>query len=246
LHNDAKHGFVEAAADEITKRDGRATDAKISVLTGIPRAEVAKIRAKATKPKKTEATQRAERVMHGWFTDPRYVDAQGIPKQLPLKGHTSFESLTRAYSGDIPYRAMLDEILAGGMAQELENGTFKAVRRHYSGSADTIERIQDFADDLTILRSGFTTQKATGEPRKRRLTVDFKTDIPPAVLRNVDIRIERFLDAISDYLHKATELTTENPGQTIGAKFNLLIAQSEQTASKEPSPETSYEAEKIG
>jgi hypothetical protein len=198
----AKTGFVEAAAENISRRDGRVSQAKISVLTGLPRAEVARLRVRSHQNVQPAVPkQRAERVMHGWYTDSTFLDDTGRPINLTHPG--SFRGLVRKYSGDIPTRALLDELLDAGMVTLEPGGIVRAFSRHYRTDGNT--------DDLKNLEFDVEAFLAIDSPTdfppmqsRSRLSADFLGEsVPPAVLRNVSIRTERFLGALSEYLQNA-------------------------------------------
>jgi hypothetical protein len=50
--------------------------------------------------------------LKGWLTDPRFCDHDGTPAPLLMNGPrgASFERLVREYSGDVPPRAMYEEL----------------------------------------------------------------------------------------------------------------------------------------
>ena len=53
-----------------------------------------------------------ERVIGGWRSDRRFTNGAGNPRTLRISGsEPSFILLARKYAGDIPYRAVLDELL---------------------------------------------------------------------------------------------------------------------------------------
>ena len=221
----AKTAFVEAAAENIGRRDGRVSQAKISVLTGLPRAEVARLRTHALSSDKPLApTQRAERVMHGWYTDSSFLNSAGAPINLTHPG--SLGALVRKYSGDVPTRALLDELLDGGMVTLDAGGIVRAVSRHYrtDGSTDDLRNLEFDVEAFLAINS------ATGSPPtqvRSRLSADFLDDsVPPAVLRNVSIRTERFLSALSEYLQNASR-QIESPrkdGREAITTLNLLLS----------------------
>jgi hypothetical protein len=118
--------YVQAAADRLAQHAKRISKSRIAIVTGLTRAEVTKL----LKPGAQRETvlharlHRAERVLHGWRTDPEFVSRNKRPRELPLKGrHRSFEALVKRYSGDIPPRAMLDELRAMSAARKQRNGS---------------------------------------------------------------------------------------------------------------------------
>jgi hypothetical protein len=226
----AKSAFVEAAADQIRSRGDRPSAARIAVVTGLARAEVAKIRKRRDTIARPYAEQRTERVMHGWFTDSRYVDASGNPRALSMTGPGSFDELVRNYSGDIPRRAVLEELIAGGMAEIGNPRQVFALRRHYllaSGhSATDLERLKTDADVFLISATNSSQDNGSA---LRRVSVRFPYGIPLSVRRTVALRTERFLEALSDYLHvsSAASESHKRAAHSTAAVFHVAIAQCE-------------------
>ena len=89
---------------------GKLSNARVAALTGLTRTEVSQI-VRHGDQDSMDPANRALRVVQGWLTDPRFAQARDLPRKLPFKGEkTSFSSLVRKYSGDIPARAMLTEM----------------------------------------------------------------------------------------------------------------------------------------
>jgi hypothetical protein len=125
----AKGVFVRAAAQRATLRSKRVNRSQIAIVTGLTRSEVARLlkRSRERVPREWHA-HRADRVLRGWHSDPEFVTRTGRPRTLAAKGHHgSFQHLVRRYSGDIPARAMLDELVAGSAARVLRDGSVRAL-----------------------------------------------------------------------------------------------------------------------
>ena len=133
----AKEVYVETVLRHFEDA-GRINKSRIAILTGLTRKEVKNVIDKtldSTIPEKTFS--RPERVLTGWFSDPAYTGPYGIPLELPYEsdesGEPSFSVLVRQYSGDMPPRQMLKELLTSGSVVEVD-GKYKAVRRRYKFS----------------------------------------------------------------------------------------------------------------
>jgi hypothetical protein len=226
----AKSAFVEAACEQIAARGERPSDARIAVVTGLSRAEVAKTRQQREVAVAPFAEQRTERVMHGWFSDMQYVDAAGNPRVLPMTGPASFEELVKKYSGDIPRRAVLRELLAGGMAEVNEVGAVRPLRRHYLLSSGRPEVDLDglVADADVFFRSAINSRDSAGSA-VRRVSVRFPDAVPLSVRRTVAIRTERFLEALADYLHaeSASEPDRKSATDRNSLVFHVMVNQCE-------------------
>jgi len=80
-----------------------------------------------------EGYTRAARVIAGWVRDMDFSDATGNPKVLPLQhgnpdGGPSFAELARRFSGDIPFREVLDALTKVGVVEQLEDGSIRLKR----------------------------------------------------------------------------------------------------------------------
>jgi hypothetical protein len=104
--------FVEAAATHSRLLNGRVNQSRVAAQTGLSRADVKRllVRKRADTQMPLRHTP-VERVIGGWRTDRRFVNAKGAPKPLPISGRKpSFILLTKKYAGDVPYRAVLGEL----------------------------------------------------------------------------------------------------------------------------------------
>jgi len=109
----AKWVFVDVADREFNVSGKKQTTSRVSVLTGLSRKEVARVQAIDAPDDEAIVQQynRAARVISGWVRDAAFNDFDGNPALLPFEGDKSFASLVKAYSGDMPARAILDELL---------------------------------------------------------------------------------------------------------------------------------------
>ena len=145
----AKRAYVEAARGDFGIPGRKSSSSRVAVLTGLTRKEIQRLVDSAIEPD-TEASERynrAARVVTGWVRDKDFSDAHGEPLSLPQDGaKSSFADLVRRYSGDMPPRAVLDELLRVGTVEKLPDGHIRLVARAY------IPRTSD-RDKLAILGS---------------------------------------------------------------------------------------------
>jgi len=144
----AKEVYVEVALRHF-EREGRINKSRVAILTGLTRKEVKNVIDRTLESRQKEGTlSRPERVLTGWFSDPRYTGPYGIPLELPYdtkEEAPSFIELVRQYSGDMAPRQMLNELLRSGAVIEVEN-RYKAVRRDYKFSALSPQFINRLGD----------------------------------------------------------------------------------------------------
>jgi hypothetical protein len=107
--------FVNVAENDFALEGKEQTDSRVSLLTGIHRKEVARLRGAGAPVHETPATlSRTSAIIARWLAAPEFTDAKGDPLPLPRtadgKG-PSFELLVESITKDVRPRAVLDEWL---------------------------------------------------------------------------------------------------------------------------------------
>lgn len=114
--NWAKRIYVDVAENEFALEGRKQSVSRISVLTGLNRKEVSRLQS-LPQPESQPGSQhnRAARVISGWLRDSRFQDTSGQPAALALSDQEGFPALIKQYSGDMPVRAVLDELQRVGV-----------------------------------------------------------------------------------------------------------------------------------
>lgn len=125
LANLLKLTYVEVATREFPLDDRPQTDSRISLLTGIHRQDVKRLRGEMmTDAPPPPVVSLGAQLVSRWLGEAVYLDAKGRPKPLPRLaaqgGEVSFERLVQTVNKDIRPRVVLDEWLRLGVA-ELDN-----------------------------------------------------------------------------------------------------------------------------
>lgn len=117
------------------------TDSRISLLTGIHRKDVKRLRGELargnTAPALRKGANLAARVVASWISSPDYQDEQGAPKVLPFRAEgddACFENLVRELKADLRAKAILDELLRVGVVSVDYNDHVKLLRTAYVSS----------------------------------------------------------------------------------------------------------------
>lgn len=131
-----------------------------AVRTGIPRRIVDDL-ASRQHPNLDAITakyHRAARVLSGWRQDPEFLDDQGEPLVLPLRGkgcEPGFDKLAMRYGRDVPARAVADELIRSGNAEKAPGRKIRLLAEAYTGAAHSPDDIEiltriavDFMDSL--------------------------------------------------------------------------------------------------
>jgi len=151
----AKRAFIDVAYREFTIPGRKQSASRVSVLTGIHRKDIARSLA-APDPQDRETTSRvtcAAAVVAGWRRDRAFADRRGSPAVLPFDGAPeSFTELVRVYGiGDIPARAVLDELSRVGAAERRRDGRIKLAVPAYLPQATSPEALAIFGTDVADL-----------------------------------------------------------------------------------------------
>lgn len=112
--------YVKVAEEEFTLASKPQTDSRISLLTGIHRREVSRLRNEP--PARIALPQHASMsalLLTIWSGHPEFLDEHSAPLPLPRlaskSGGISFESMVRSVSKDFRARVVLDEWLRQGI-----------------------------------------------------------------------------------------------------------------------------------
>jgi hypothetical protein len=150
-----KNVFVEVAERDFGIPNRRTSQSRIAILSGLTRKEVAKQKAILDSGDfdLSGNLNRVTRVLVGWHTDPQYTGPYGLPIELPFDSEAgmSFCDLVRRYSGDMAPRAMLDELLRVGAAEQLSSGSFRVLQRAYipdSLHPDQLQRLGEVVSNF--------------------------------------------------------------------------------------------------
>src|SRR5678810_287784 len=95
--SDAVRGaYIDIAQNELVPPNRPQTEARLAILTGLTKREVARIRAADEGDEDAVSVNQIARVLQGWCQDPQYLGPYGLPLEVPFVGETmSFEELVR-------------------------------------------------------------------------------------------------------------------------------------------------------
>ncbi|MEE9149539.1 MAG: DUF6502 family protein, partial [Candidatus Tectomicrobia bacterium] len=149
-----KQVYVEVALKELRLPGRKQTTSRVAILTGLSRKEVARLRQMSVwdDDEVIQQYHRAARVMTAWVREPAFHDANGHPAPLPVEGDSaSFGDLVRQYSGDMPVRALLDELLRIRAVEPLADGRVRLLTRHYVPATGEVEKLAILGTDVADL-----------------------------------------------------------------------------------------------
>ena len=181
----AKHVYVKIAMEEFGLPNRKQTASRVSIITGLTRKEVSRIQglSEIENEETIERYNRAARVVSGWVRDSRFLDSTGQPAVLPVEGNgVSFSELVRHFSGDMPVRAVLDELDRVGVIDHLPDGRIRLLSRAYipvTGEVDKLGILGTDVRDLICTIDNNITREADQRLLQRKVSYD---NLPAEIL----------------------------------------------------------------
>lgn len=133
-----KSVYVAEAQSHYGEDPESVTDSRISLLSGIHRKDVKRLRAELREASATPALRRdaslAARVVASWVSSPRYLDSRKHPKPLPVSAggsRLSFEKLVRETRADMRPNVILEELVRVGVAEVSADNAVRLLRHAY-------------------------------------------------------------------------------------------------------------------
>lgn len=153
----AKEVYIDVATRHFGLPFKKQTDSRVALVTGITRKEIGQIRRGQVKPL-IEAVHLdygvASRVVGRWVGEQKYLGPEGEPRALPYEdrpGEPSFVGLVDEIGGDIPPRAVLDELIRVGAVTLTPAGNVRLLERGYIPSRGTEEKLAILGTDASEL-----------------------------------------------------------------------------------------------
>lgn len=208
----ARRVYVDVAWREFGLPGRKPSVSRASILSGLTRKEVQRLVGEpADEPEPgSERDNRAARVLSAWTRDADFLDAQGEPRVLELQdGAASFAELVRRHSGDMPVRAVLDELLHVGAVARLADGRLQLVERVFLPRRSALDKIDLLGHDVADLVATIdhNIQHGDDDPRFQRRVMyrEMPASVAPAFRKlsaaqamPLLVKLDRWLAARAD------------------------------------------------
>jgi hypothetical protein len=196
-----KDVFVAVCARDLVVPGRRLTLSRIAIVTGLTRKEVSTIvRDDELRRKALETNaNRAAKILEAWHSDTRFLGPYGFPRDLLIEGNDpsgTFSDLVRENSGDMPVRAMLEELMRVDAARVVEGGeVVRVLKRTYIPTEMTPEMIQIFSQAVRRYIETVDYNLSLQETKSRRFD---RVVYPDPGLRVIDVPV--FQQEVREYL----------------------------------------------
>lgn len=231
--------YVETAIRDLEADGQSVTDSRISLLTGVHRRDVRRLRAE---PAETAAAARPTllaTVVGRWRAGPETVDAQGHPLPLPRAAEEGpdFDTLVTAVSRDLRPRTVVDELLRQGLVTAEADGLLHLVDDAVPGADDREQKLHYFAanigDHMAAAAANLDTRPAPNLERAvfyNRLTPDSVAALE-AMAREQG---QALLVALNREARRLQAADAEDPAATRRFRFGIYFHQ--ETEGEDGSP----------
>lgn len=223
----ARFAFVRAATEMSRLRNGRVNYSRVAAQTGLCRADVKRLLKSNVLEVHTIARAPVERVVNGWRTDRAFAYGPGRPRGLRIAGPSaSFSSLVRKYGGDVPHRAVLDELRRIGAVTD--NGKIVWLR-----ASPILRKRHDFAflsPVLPVLVDGIRVASRRAGSRSsssiQRLRLPIESEVDLAIVRErCCSSTKSMLDGLADSLGTSVTVPRRRRNPEYSVTLTVLVVE---------------------
>jgi len=152
-----KEVYIEVGTRDFSLPFKKQTDSRVALVTGITRKEIGQIRRGQVPRPASQANLSygvATRVISRWLVEEAYRDDAGDPSALPYdetEGAPNFVGLVAEIGGDIPPRAVVDELIRVGVVELTPAGHVRLTQRAYIPAAGAAAKLAILGTDAAEL-----------------------------------------------------------------------------------------------
>lgn len=161
--------FVDVATNDILPDSRSRTDSRISVLSGVHRKEIKRLRLlKSDQARPPDVVTLLSQVVGRWLGSPAYVTPDGQPRilaRLAQPGQAAaFETLVQAVTTDVRPRAVLDDMVSHGVVTVLDDDRVRLNTQAFIPRPGGAEQLFYFARNLHDHVAAASANIVSGNP----------------------------------------------------------------------------------
>ena len=221
----AKRVYVDVARKEFSLPGRKPSVSRISILSGLTRKDVLRVLTEPVETPGADEAQynRAARVLGGWVRDADFCGVDTEPRPLQPDGELGFAALVRRHGGDVPARAVLDELLHVGAVQRLADGRIELRTRAYVPMHGDSEKLHilgtDVADLVATIDHNLQHGSSDGRFQRKLMYHGMTPHTAPAFRRVSAALAQVLLERLDRWL--ATQLKAQAPAAPGEARTRL-------------------------
>lgn len=225
----ARKIYVDTGFEEAKRQDQKQTVSNVSILTGINRKEVKRL--KEALNYNTDSSlrkfNRVVRVIAGWQHDEEFLDSDHEPKDLLLEGKkASFTNLVKKYSGDMPVVAMLNALIDSGNIRVIDNGNIQLINPNYLPATDSEKKLNILGIDTAELMQTIDHNINVEQPddawfQRKASNTQVKIEALPKIKQRINKKAQLLLEDIdADFSANESESEADSCSVSIGIYFS--------------------------
>lgn len=205
--------YVEEADRHFSLPDKQTTVSRIALLTGLHRKDIARLREEAgtgAEPLEMVSPSLSAQLLGRWTGHSGYRGENGKPMALTRPG---FDALAESISKDIRPRALLDELLRGGLVHEAEDGMLELIEAAHLPRGDYDRMAYWFGRNVADHMATAARNLAGGEPPYLERAL-FHTGLTSESVRQLNAEATTAaMDVLMHLNEMATRLSERDKGQ---------------------------------
>jgi hypothetical protein len=235
----AKRAYVEVALKDFAIPGKKQTTSRVAVLSGLTRKEVQRLLSEGDDDGEeiTDRYNRAARVLTGWARDADFLDRKGKPRILELEGEEGFAGLVKRYSGDMPPRAVLDELVRVGAVEQREDSRLQLLTQAYVPQRSTVDKLGILGSDVAdlIATIDHNLELGSADPRFQRKVMyhSFPVGALPAFRKLSAHQSQALLERLDRWLAVHDVETLQESAESSHARVGVGIYYFEEPADPE-------------
>jgi hypothetical protein len=227
----AKEVYIDIGTSHFTLPFKKQTDSRVALVTGITRKEIGQVR-RGQARRRGEALELdntlAARAVGRWLGGPPYTGDDGTPRTLAYEaaGAASFTDLITELGGDIPPRAVLDELLRLGAVKMSPRGDVRLTTPAFVPTQGVEEKLamlgSDAAELIEVIAHNIDRPSAEAFLQRKVFYDNLGADALPEVRGRVRALGSDFAQAVNHVL--ASYDRDRNPSAPAGARTRAVVA----------------------
>lgn len=233
--------YVNVAEHDLALPGKEQTDSRVSLLTGIHRKEVRRLRgAGAPISAVPTSISRTSRIIARWLAAPEFTDAEKKPLPLPRSAEDregpSFESLVASVTRDVRSRAILDEWLDRKLATIDAEGRIVLAEAAFVPQSGDDQQLYYFGRNLHDHVAAAVANVLGQEPRFMERAVHYD-GLSQRLAERLERRSrERAIEVLQEVNREAHAACETDEGGAYRWTFGVYIYREEQRAAPSSEP----------
>lgn len=219
--------FVNVAEHDFVLDGKEQTDSRVSLLTGIHRKEVARLRGAGAPVNETPAAlSRTSAIIARWVAAPEFTSAKGDPLPLPRTASgdaPSFELLVASVTKDVRSRAVLDEWLDRNLVTINSDGEIALVDAAFVPTGDDDRKWHYLGRNLHDHIAAAVENVSVTKPRFLERAVHYDGLSPKLAKRLEERSRELAMDALKIANREANRAVAKDQGGDSRWNFGVYV-----------------------